>query len=185
MKSGVNRLTLRNKLATYAARGERTKELETTMKTIVAVAMMAVSAVASAQINKCLDAKGKVVGYGSECPAGTRSEASGVKASPAPAASSAGSAPAGAPQSAAERDADFRKRQIEKQEADAKSTKKAAAAEQNKRACEDSRAYLASLQGGHRITRTDPKTGERVFLSDPEYAQEIARTQKNMQTNCR
>ena len=155
------------------------------MKTIVALAMMAVSAVASAQINKCLDANGKVVGYGSECPAGTRSEASGVKASPAPSVPAAASSKPAAPQSSAERDADFRKRQIEKQEADAKSVKKAAADEQNKRACEDSRAYLASLQAGHRITKTDPKTGERVYLSEGDYSQEIARTQKNIQANCR
>ncbi len=42
------------------------------MKIIVAVlAMMAPDAV-MAQVNKCIDASGKVVGYGSECPAGSR-----------------------------------------------------------------------------------------------------------------
>ena len=53
--------------------------------TIVALTLMAFSGGAAAQINKCLDASGKVVGYGNECPAGTRSEASGVKVSPPPA----------------------------------------------------------------------------------------------------
>jgi hypothetical protein len=149
------------------------------MKTIVALAMMAVSAGAAAQINKCLDASGKVVGYGNECPAGTRSEASGVKSSPPPSAATS------APKSTAERDADFRKRQMDKQDAEAKDAKAAAAAEQNKRACEESRSYLAALQSGQRITKTDPRTGERVFLSDSDYARESARVQQNIQSHCR
>jgi hypothetical protein len=150
------------------------------MKTIVALVMMAASAGAAAQINKCLDASGKVVGYGSECPPGTRTEASGVKSSPPPSSS----APS-APQSTAERDADFRKRQMDKQEKEAKEAKMAAAAEQNQRACEQSRSYLAALQSGQRITRTDPKTGERVFLTDSDYARENARVQQNVQAHCK
>jgi hypothetical protein len=146
---------------------------------------MAFSAGAAAQtINKCYDASGKVVGYGNQCPPGTRSEASGVKAPPPPAPVRSQDSSA-APKSAAERDADYRKRQIEKQEAEAKQAKKAAAAEQNKRACDESRAYLKSLQAGNRITRTDPRTGERVFLQDSEYPGEIARTQQVIQANCR
>ena len=158
------------------------------MKTIVLVALMALSTGAAAQINKCVDAKGKVVGYG-DCPPGSRSEASGVKSSPAPAAAPAPgkseAAPAAGPKSAAEKDADFRKRQMEKQEADAKDAKKSAAAEQNKQACEESRAYLKSLQSGNRIQTTDPKTGERSYLQDNEYAGEIARTQQKIQNWCR
>jgi hypothetical protein len=156
------------------------------MKTIVLVALMALSTGAAAQINKCVDAKGKVVGYG-ECPPGSRSEASGVKSSPAPspAPSKSGTTPAAGPQSAAEKDADFRKRQMEKQEAAAKDAKKAAAADQNKQACEESRAYLKSLQSGNRIQTTDPKTGERNYLQDNEYAGEIARTEQKIKTWCR
>ena len=155
------------------------------MKIIVALAMIAASGGAAAQINKCFDAKGKVVGYGSECPAGTRSEASGVKSSPPPAPSAPAAGSSAAPKSTAERDADFRKRQIDKQEADAKDAKKAAAAEQNRRACEDSQAYLKALQSGQRISKTDPKTGERVFLADNDYARETARVQQNMQSYCK
>ena len=99
------------------------------------------------------------------------------------AASSSGTAAAG--KSPAEQDADYRKRQIEKREAEEKSAKKQAATEQNQRACEQSRAYLKSLQDGNRITRTDPKTGERIFLQDNEYASEISRTQATIQQNCR
>lgn len=175
MKSDVNALSLRGRLTI--------EETGSTMKTIVAIALLALSAGASAgQINKCVDAGGKVVGYG-DCPPGSRSEASSVKSAPPPAPAPA--AKSSAPQSVAEKDADYRKRQMEKKEADEKSAKKAEITAQNARACEDSRAYLKSLQSGNRITRNDPKTGERVFLQDGEYATEIARVQKNIDNNCR
>jgi hypothetical protein len=166
------------------------------MKRFVAVAMMVMSAGAAAQINKCVDKSGKVVGYGYECQPGTTPQASGVKASPppapaagaasaAPGAASGGSASPAAAKSTAERDADFRKRQMEKQESTAKDDKKSAAAAQNQRACDELRAYLKSLQSGNRITRTDPKTGERIFLADSDYSTETTRTQQTLQTNCK
>ena len=164
------------------------------MKTIAAVAvMMMMPALAGAQINKCFDKSGKVVGYGNECPAGTRPEASGVKSTPAtPPAAAKGDAKADAkgaapsqPKSLAERDAEFRKRQMEKQEAEAKAGKTAAETEQRKKACEDSRAYLKSLQAGNRIVRPDPKTGERNYLEDSDYPKEIARTQQQVDQNCK
>jgi hypothetical protein len=134
--------------------------------------------VASAQVNKCLDASGKVVGYGSECPAGTRSEQTNIKNAPAPAA-------AGSQKSVAERDADFRKRQMEKQEAAAKADQKGAEAAQRKSACENSRSYLKQLQDRQRITKTDPKTGERIFLADAEYPKEIAAAERSVAQNCK
>lgn len=156
------------------------------MKTIAALAMILISGTAAAQINKCIDARGKTVGYGNECPSGTRSEASGVKVSPAPApAGASGAAPASQPKSLAERDADFRKRQMEKQEADAKATKSLAEADRRKSACIESQGYLKSLQSGNRIIRTDPKSGERVYLADSEYAPEIAKAQQAVQSNCK
>ncbi|MDB5902904.1 MAG: hypothetical protein JWM26_1782 [Betaproteobacteria bacterium] len=166
------------------------------MKRLVAVAMMVMSAGAAAQINKCVDKSGKVVGYGYECQPGTTPQASGVKAAPPPApaagaaaaasgAASGSASPAAAAKSTAERDADFRKRQMEKQELTGKDDKKAAAAAQNQRACDELRAYLKSLQSGNRITKTDPKTGERPFLADSDYSGETAKTQKTLDTNCK
>ena len=150
------------------------------MKTISTLLMLAFATVASAQINKCVDAGGKVVGYGTQCPDGTRSEETAVKSAP-------GASPSPAPQqkSLAERDAEFRKRQMEKQEATAKAEKKTAEAEQRKRACDDSNAYLKSLQAGQRISRTDPKTGERSYMSDGEYPKEIASAQRAVASNCK
>ena len=88
-------------------------------------------------------------------------------------------------QSLAERDADFRKRQKEKQEADAKEARASAETAQRQRACEDARAYLKNLQSGNRAVKVDPKTGERVFLEDAQYASEIAAAQKIADANCK
>jgi hypothetical protein len=153
------------------------------MKAILAalltVPLLSISpGVASAQVNKCLDASGKVVAYGNQCPPGTRSEETNIKNAPAPAG-------AAAPKSTAERDADFRKRQMEKQEASAKASEKSAEAAQRKAACENSRAYLKQLQDRQRITRTDPKTGERTFLSDADYPKETASAQRAVSENCK
>ena len=158
------------------------------MRIIAVLLTLIVSSAGAAQINKCLDKSGKVVGYANECPAGTRSEGVDVKASPAPAPAPAVT-PAGAappqPKSLAERDADFRKRQIEKQEAEAKADKKSAEAEQRKRACEQSQGYLKALETGQRITSVDPKTGERKFLSEAEYPKEVAEAKRSIAANCK
>ena|SRR5688572_8839706 len=150
------------------------------MKTISALIMMLMSTVAFAQVSKCVDGNGKIVGYGTTCPDGTRSEETGVK-------SAAPSAPGATAQqkSLAERDAEFRKRQMEKQESLAKAEKKSAETEHRKRACDDSNAYLKSLQAGQRIGRTDPKTGERSYLADNDYPKEIASAQRAVATNCK
>jgi hypothetical protein len=147
-------------------------------KRYAAILLMIASGTAGAQINKCVDTSGKVVAYGAECPPGTRSEQTKIRNAPS-------SAPASAQKSLAEREAEFRKRQMEKQEATAKAEKKSAEEGERKRACEGSRAYLKSLQEKQRITRTDPKTGERVFLEDAEYPREIARAQQSVSQNCK
>jgi hypothetical protein len=131
----------------------------------------------AAQVNRCVDASGKVVGYASECPAGTKAEQTTIK-----------NAPASAPtqqKSLAERDADFRKRQMEKQEAAAKAEKKMAEAADQKRACEEARSYLKALQDRQPITRADAKTGERVYVSDSDYPKEIARAERAVSQSCR
>src|SRR5688500_5858542 len=143
------------------------------MKTMIAVLVMLMPGVAVAKVNKCIDAGGKTVGYAAECPPGTRAGQTTIKSTPAPAAGPA-------QKSASESEADFRKRQAEKQEAAAKAEKESAETAQRKRACDESRTYLKSLQARNRITKTDPKTGERNFLADSEYPAEIARAERSI-----
>jgi hypothetical protein len=148
------------------------------MKTIFAVLVLTLlPGLATAQINKCLDARGKAVAYATECPPGTRSEQTSIKNNPGQAAPAA--------KSLAEREADFKKRQVEKQEADAKASKSGAEVAQRKQACADTQAYLKNLQEGQRIRTRDAKTGEQRYLADAEYAKEIANTQQTLSKNCK
>lgn len=153
------------------------------MKTMIALAATLIATAAHGQLLKCVGKDGRVE-YAAQCPAGTREQSTGIKNTPAPAPAPAGAA-ASKEQSLAERDADFRKRQKEKQEADAKEAKTSAEAAQRQRACEDARAYVKNLQSGNRAVKVDPKTGERVFLEDAQYASEIAAAQKIADANCK
>jgi hypothetical protein len=154
-------------------------EPEPTTRSIGALAALLLSLVclpAAGQVNKCLDKEGKVVAYASECPPGTRTEPTGIRNAPSA---------SGAQKSLAERDADFRKRQLEQKEAAQKSEKTAAEQRERAQACESSQSYLKSLQSGQRIRTTDPKTGEPGFLADAEYPKEIAAAQKAVTANCK
>lgn len=146
------------------------------MKKTIGLILLLLSGTVYGQLFKCVSPSGKVE-YASVCPPGSRQENTGIRS--APGASSA------APQkSSAERDAEFRKRQMEKQETATKQDKKTAEEEQRQRACESTRSYLASLKSGARITRTDPNTGERAYLEDADRAREIETTQKALDANC-
>jgi len=147
--------------------------------TIGLITMLLLSAPAHAQLLKCIGKDGRVE-YASQCPPGTKAQDTGIKSTPS--AAPPGSAE---PQkSLAERDAEFRKRQMEKQEAEAKEAKKTAEDAQRKRACDDARAYLKGLEARNRVAKTDPKTGERIYLEEADYASEIAAAQRSIQANC-
>jgi hypothetical protein len=49
----------------------------------------------------------------------------------------------------------------------------------------NAKASLAALQEGQRVSRVDPKTGERVFVEDAERPAEIARAQSLVANNCK
>ena len=153
------------------------------MKIFIAMLMLLAPLAAHGQLLKCISKDGKVE-YAAQCPPGTKPQQTGIKSAPggpAPAAKSE----KGKSKSAAEMDAEFRKRQTEQSEAQAKQEKEAAEKGQRQRACDDARGYLAGLESGARISRTDPKTGERVFLEDSARDQELARARESVQANCK
>jgi hypothetical protein len=41
------------------------------------------------------------------------------------------------------------------------------------------------LQEGQRISQIDPRTGERIFIEDPQRPAEIARAQQAVNSNCK
>ncbi len=88
-----------------------------------------------------------------------------------------------APKSVAEQEMEFRKRQIERAEAEKKAqedqTKTAAKAAE----CERAKGYLKAIEDGQRLARTD-SSGNREFLDDSQRAAEADRARKVMQASC-
>lgn len=136
---------------------------------------------AAGQILECVDAKGYKE-YAQICPPGTVKETKLMKSGGASGAAP-GTAPAG--KSLVERDTEFKKRSLERQEAEAKAAKEKAESQEAERSCNDARSQLAALQSGQRITRTDPNTGERTYLEDADRPAEIANAQKAVDSWCK
>ncbi len=152
------------------------------MKAAIAFFVLLVPFAAHGQLLKCTGKDGRVE-YATECPPGTQQQQTGIKSTrEGPSSSGAGS-----PQqkSVAEREADFRKRQMEGAEAQKKDEAKATEMAQNRENCERARIYLKSLQEGQRVAQIDPRTGERVFLEDPARPAEIAKAQQAADSWCK
>ena len=146
-------------------------------KLFVLLAMATLPALAQAQIMKCVGAGGRVE-FAASCPPGTKAENTGIRNAPAAASSS--------PQkSMVERDAEFRKRQTEQQEAAKKTEEIGRDLADRSQNCESAKGYLNSLQKGNRIAKTDPKTGEvSSYLEDNERKAETERAQRSVESSC-
>lgn len=148
------------------------------MKNLLIILTLAcLPAAAHAQIMKCVGPGGRVE-FAATCPPGTKAESTGIRNNP-------GAAPAAAQKSLSDRDAEFRKRQMEQQENAKKSETKAQDEIDRKQNCAGAQSALSSLQSGARIAKNDPTTGERVILDDNERAAEMARAQRAVDTNCK
>lgn len=151
------------------------------LRLLTACIAMLMAGAAAGQIYECVDAKGNKE-YAQVCPPGTVKENMRAK-SGATASSPAAATPA--TKSLSEQDAAFRKRAMERQEAEAKSEKQRADAKNAQRACDDSRAQLKQLESGQRIARMNPSTGERSFLEDRDRPAEIARAREAVNNWCK
>ncbi len=142
---------------------------------LLGLAMLPV--VSQAQIMKCVGAGGRVE-FAAACPPGTKAENTGIRNTPA-------AAPSASSKSLSDRDAEFRKRQLEQLESAKKSDEKNRENADRSQNCESAQGYLRSLQGGMRIAKTDPKTGERIYIEDADRAAEIERAQRAVESNCK
>jgi uncharacterized protein DUF4124 len=109
------------------------------------------------------------VRYGDVPPPGvnaTRLKGPTPPSSPPPAAAAKG------PMTAAEKEADFRKRQQESAKEREKQDLAAQEAAGKRDNCERAQEYVRTIESGQRISRTDAK-GERYFLDDAQRAQEL------------
>jgi len=88
-----------------------------------------------------------------------------------------------APKSVAEQEMEFRKRQIERAEAEKKAQDDQARNAARAAECERARGYLKAVEDGQRIARTDA-AGNREFLDDSQRAAEADRARKIVESTC-
>jgi hypothetical protein len=144
------------------------------------VALACACGAAQAQI-KCWNEAGRRV-CGDTPPAGARVTTVPVPAAPAPdpAAAKETKKP---PLSPAEREQEFRRRQLEAQKAAAKAEEERQQAVARGENCERAREALRALESGERIVRVDAK-GERYFLEEEQIRQEAAKARQLVQQWC-
>jgi len=144
------------------------------------------AASAQAQVYKCVDSNGKVVYLQSPCPSGqTSSVLRTPGAPPAPAAAAASDGkPAAKTGSVAEQEADYRKRQKEREDAQKKANEQTAQASELRENCERAKATVAQIGAGGRFTGINAQ-GERYYLDDAQIAAEKARADAAVAANCK
>ena len=154
---------------------------------------------ASAQMYKWVDANGKVHYSDKPPPSNIKTEKLHEPARPIspPAANEAkgratneavkGGTPKDAaksgPKTAAEQEQAFRKRKADEAKAQEKQAQEDTIARDRAENCKRAKAALAGLELGGRQTRIDEK-GERVFLTDQQISQEMARMRQEAATAC-
>jgi hypothetical protein len=153
------------------------------VKAAIALLALLASFAAHGQLLKCIGKDGRVE-YANECPPDAKEIQTGIRSSRGGPATAGGGASA-QQKSLAEREAEFRKRQMESADARKKEDAKSAELAQNRENCERAQIYLKSLQEGQRISQIDPRTGERVFLEDSARAAEIAKAQQAANSWCK
>lgn len=146
------------------------------MKTLlVLLAGWCFAGVALAQHYKWVDKDGRTQ-YGDTPPPGVK--ATPLRGAPAPAAPK----PAGKAASAAERDAEFKKRQEEAAKAKDKQDTVSADTDAKKLNCANAQESVRTLEIG-RVRRVKPD-GEYYFLDDAQIAEEMARAKKSVADWC-
>ncbi len=148
---------------------------------VIGLTLLFVACSAGAQMYKWVDQDGKVH-FGDTPPPGAktttvRAPSSGEAPAAAPAA---GKDAKKGPLTPAEQEQEYRKRQADErkaaEKADADRRAKAALADD----CARTREYLATLESGARIQRSNT-SGERYYLDDAEIQQEIAKARQSLQ----
>ena len=149
------------------------------MKYCLAICLLLTSINTYAALNKWVDADGKVH-YSDSAPVDVKVKK--LRGSTAPDTSAPASG-VSAQKSVAEREAEWKKSQKSKDEAE----KKAALEKENvaikQKNCDGARGNLAAYENSPRMVQYDAK-GERTYLDEAGRAQEIEAARKAVSTNC-
>lgn len=144
----------------------------------IAAALLCLHASQAFAICKWKDANGRTQ-YSDAPPAGVQCE--GTIKAPPPISSGPTAA---APKSYQEKEMEFRKRRVEKQEAEQKAEQEKQAVEAKKQNCEAAKSRVAGLSRGGRVGRYDAN-GQLFYLSDEQIARELADAQKQADQICK
>lgn len=150
------------------------------LQVVFAAAALCIALPASA-ICKWKDENGRTQ-YTDNPPPGVRCE--GTVSVPPPTSAGASGAAKPSSRSVQEQEMEFRKRRLEREEADKKAQKEREVSDAKRQNCEAARAQAAGLSSGGRVVRYDAN-GQRMFLSDEEIAAELAKTQKQVDQYCK
>ena len=150
-------------------------------KLVILLVLAAAVPLASAQAYKWKDASGRIQYSDTPPPPGAKDVQQLRKAAPSATASGGASTPA---RSAAEQDAEFRKRLVEKQEAEAKQAKAAEEEQTRARNCTQAKGQLAALDSGGRMVQLNAQ-GERIALDDAERERARQDSLKAIDTWCK
>lgn len=144
------------------------------MNRILPACLLLVSLNSHGALHKWVDANGNV--HYSDEPPPANVKGTMLKAQPAPAAPAA--------KTTAERDAEYKKTQKAKQEADQKSATQQENALARQKNCEAAQQNLRALEAGGRMAVYDDK-GERSFLDDAGRQQRIGEARRIIATDCK
>jgi len=153
------------------------------MKKLLLILSILTSANAFAGLSKWVDADGKVHYSDQPPPANVKATTLRTSSDAAAPESAAASAPA-APKTIAEREAELKKAQRAKKEADDRAAQEQARAQGEKTNCDAAQQSLRALQEGMRIVEVDAQ-GERSYLDDEQRRQRIEKAQQNIRTYCK
>jgi hypothetical protein len=129
-------------------------------KSVLVLILAAAASVASGQAYKWRDSSGRIQYSDIPPPPGAK-DVQQLRKAPAPPASAAPSSA----KSIADRDAEFRKRLVEKKEAEEKQAKAAEDEQVRARNCTQAKGQLAALESGGRMVQLNAQ-GERIALDD-------------------
>jgi len=150
---------------------------------LITFSLLALAATAHAGITKWVDADGKVQ-YSDQPPPPTVKSQKTLDIKNSPTLPKTASDNKGGEKSMAEKELEFRKRQVKAEEAAAKEAKDQEEAKRMKANCEQARRQLQALQEGQRITRYNEK-GERVFMEDSDRPQAINEAKQAVDSWCK
>lgn len=153
------------------------------VRTLLGITLALFALAARADMYRWVDKQGNVH-YSDRAPPIDAKESKAMKAA------RAGTAPVAATQAPAkqktyaEMEADFKKRRVEKQEAEVKKEKELAEAAEKARNCERARNHHKSLEAGGRFTKSG-SDGEQLDMNDDDIAKAKVDAQKSVSEWCK